>query len=108
MPKTSKTLKAEHFNSLGNVCRRLSQWDKALVAYQKALEIEPDYAIAHCNLGILYTALAQNDNAILHLKKAIALNPDLLPALNQLGDIYLREEKYNEARDVLLQSLSKM
>lgn len=109
MPKTLKTThKAEHYNSLGNVCRRLSRWDEALAAYQKALEIQPDYAIAHCNIGIIYTALEKNEDAIAHLKKAIALNPDLLPALNQLGDIYLREEKYVEARDVLLQSVLKM
>lgn len=103
-----KTHKAEHYNSLGNVCRRLSRWDEALTAYQKALEIQPDYAIAHCNIGVLYTALEQNENAILHLKKAIELNPDLLPALNQLGDIYLREEKYIEAREIFLQSVVKM
>ncbi|MCX7121211.1 MAG: tetratricopeptide repeat protein [Gammaproteobacteria bacterium] len=94
-----------YYNSLGTVFRQLDQFDNALVAYQKALSLNENYAEAHANIGILLTALEKDDDALLHLEKAISLNPNLLPALNQVADIYLRHEKYTQARDTLLRSL---
>jgi len=99
---------ALRYNTLGNEFRSTFQFEEARSAYQKALEIQPDFAIAHCNLGIIFTALLDNDHAVFHLKKALELNSDLLPAFNQLGDIYLRLEKYVEARDIFLKSIEKM
>ena len=42
----------------------------------KALEIQPDYAEAHNNLGLALAAAEQFDEAIAHYRKALEIKPD--------------------------------
>ncbi len=44
---------AAAFNQLGIVYRRLGRFTEADEAYQQALQIDPGYALAHLNLGVL-------------------------------------------------------
>jgi tetratricopeptide (TPR) repeat protein len=44
---------AAAFNQLGIVYRRLGRFTDADAAYQQALQIDPSYANAHLNLGVL-------------------------------------------------------
>lgn len=44
---------AAAFNQLGIVYRRLGRFKEADAAYQQALQIDPAYANAHLNLGVL-------------------------------------------------------
>lgn len=41
-------------NQIGRVYRQLGEFRKAQASYQKAINIKPDYAVAHYNIGILY------------------------------------------------------
>ena len=41
-------------NNLGNVLTGSRRFDEAIVAFQKALRINPDFAEAHYNLGIAW------------------------------------------------------
>jgi Flp pilus assembly protein TadD len=36
---------------LGNALEANSRLDEAIASFQKAIELEPNYAEAHCNLG---------------------------------------------------------
>ena len=58
--------------------------------YEKALDINPDYAEAHNNLGVIFKELGQLDDAVKSYKKALAINPDYAIAHNNL-DIALKE-----------------
>lgn len=49
--------------------------DGSLKAFQNAVEIKPDLASAHNNLGVWYWQCGENDKAISHLNKAIKLDP---------------------------------
>ena len=44
--------------------------------YQRALEIRPDYAEAHCNLAGALLGCGDVDAAIPHCRKALELKPD--------------------------------
>ena len=44
---------AQAFNQLGIVYRKLGRFKEADVAYQRAVQIDPNYAIAYLNLGVL-------------------------------------------------------
>ena len=65
-----------YYNELGMVRRTEGRFDAAEQAYQRALELDADYAYAHLNLGILYDLyLQQPDRALPHYERYQALAP---------------------------------
>ena len=50
-PLPSSPGNAHDYNNLGSAFRRLNKIDEAAAQYQRALEVKPDYAEAHNNLG---------------------------------------------------------
>ena len=64
------------FNNLGEVFRRTRQFEKAKGAYDKAVSLDPQYADAHYNLGILYdNHLRDRGKAANHYRKYLDLDP---------------------------------
>ncbi len=55
--------------SLGNL-------QDAELSYRKAIEIKPDYAEAHSNLGVLLKELGKSKDAELSYRKAIEIKPN--------------------------------
>ena len=62
------------------------QLDEAIAEYRKALQIQPDYAEAHNNLGIALYDKRQLDEAIAEYRKALQIQPDYAMAHNNLGN----------------------
>jgi len=56
--------------------------------YKKAIEINPNYANAHNNLGIYYTNIGQYQEAQTVLEKAIQLDPNTYRQYQNLGALY--------------------
>lgn len=73
------------------------KYDKALEAYNKAIELNPKYAVAYSNRGIVYDELGKYQEAITDLDKAIELNPNLAQAFNNRGVAYNGLGKYQQA-----------
>jgi tetratricopeptide (TPR) repeat protein len=57
-------------------------------ALKIAISIDPDNAVAHCNLGEIYKHLKLYDAAILELQKAEQLDPELPDTYINFGIIY--------------------
>jgi len=73
------------FNNLGEVFRRTKQFEKAKTAYVRAVSLDPQYADAHYNLGILYdNHLRDRSQAANHYRQYLDLDPDSPDAL-QVG-----------------------
>jgi len=53
--------------------------------YRAYLEKKPDDALAHFNLGYVYTALEKPDAARTEYEKAVSLDPKMAPAYQNLG-----------------------
>lgn len=51
----------------------------AFDAYARAIELDPDYALAYQNRGILYDVLEQYDQALADYDRTLALAPDNAP-----------------------------
>jgi tetratricopeptide (TPR) repeat protein len=56
----------------------------AIGQYERALQIKPDYAEAHSNLGDALVRLGKLTEAIAQYQQALKLRPDFLPAKNAL------------------------
>jgi tetratricopeptide (TPR) repeat protein len=68
---------AAAYNQLGILYRKLGRFTDAVESYQRALEIQPDYALAHLNLGVLYDLyLQQPDKALLEFESYVSIAGD--------------------------------
>lgn len=70
---------------LGEALFAVGKNEESLSAFQKALEIEPDNAIARYNYGSVLQELKQYEQAVKEYDKAVALDPGLAKALNNRG-----------------------
>ena len=68
----------------------MDEHQKAKVCFEKAIQINPNYAQAHNNLGIVFNELREYQKAISSYQKAIQLNPKHTSAHSNLG-IVLKE-----------------
>lgn len=77
------------------------QWEeKAFVAAEKALSLDPDLAVAHLARGRLLWTPANHfphERAIREYRRALELNPNLDEARNQLALIYCHIGAFDEA-----------
>ena len=61
---------------------------------QKAIELRPDYAEAHSDLGLAYEREGQAEDAVAPYEKAVQLNPDDLQAHSFLAHWYKGQGEY--------------
>ena len=65
----------EIFNSLGLYYRNNNDFDKSIIEFNRALEIDPNYGEVHNNLGYVYLQMGDFSKAVEHLKKYVSLSP---------------------------------
>lgn len=76
----SDTIKKEPYsfrayNGIGEVYLMEGKLNEAIYAFQTALSINPNHAMAHFNLGRAYEGKKQHDKAMEHYRISIKLNP---------------------------------
>ncbi|TRU05080.1 MAG: serine protease [Microcystis sp. Msp_OC_L_20101000_S702] len=65
--------------------------------YNKAIEINPNFAEAYNNRGLLYYNQQKYELALADYSKAIEINPNFALAYNNRGGIYYNQQKYELA-----------
>jgi protein O-mannosyl-transferase len=93
------------YNNLGNALLQKGQVDEALEQFQKALEINPNYAQANYNLGLALFQKGQVDGAVAKHKKAVEINPNYPEAHNNLGNALLQKGQVDEALEQFQKAL---
>ncbi len=93
---------------LGLVYSQMGQPDAGLRMYQDALEIIPDNAGILNNLAwLLAHDMKKPDQALPYAQKACRLVPDSAEFLDTHGYVLMLKDKYDEALDILIQSVDK-
>src|SRR5690606_2550394 len=70
----------------------------ALADFLKAVELDPTFDMAHHALGLVYhLSFGQHERAIGHYRKALDLNPKLTEAYTNLANVYLSQNRCDEA-----------
>ena len=100
-------LLANVLNSRGMAQERLENFEKAKADYNKAIEINPEYANAFNNNGNIKAKQADYKGAIKDYNRAIELNSQFVEAYcnrgiakENLGDYYEAMEDFNRAIDI--------
>ncbi len=73
------------------------QYDKAVEAARKVIEINPTNELAVFNLGIMFMKLEKYDDAVKAFRDALALKPDYASALYNIGYSYSLAKKWKES-----------
>jgi tetratricopeptide (TPR) repeat protein len=71
--------------------------DQALIYFQKAVELDPNLAIAYNDVGVIYESKGMYDRAKQAYGRAIEVDPDLPSAYYNLGSIYEKEGDFDKA-----------
>jgi tetratricopeptide (TPR) repeat protein len=93
---------ANVWNELGNIFTKSKAYDEAVDAYNRAIELNPEFGWSYSNLALVYARSGNRDEAISLYHKSIGLlwaDPDKAVAWNRLGDVYRQAGKYSDAID---------
>lgn len=81
----SKNPNVPKFHNLqGVVYQSKDRLDAALKEFQKAVELDPKYGIAHLNLGYLLLKTGKTQEGLKELKLSLSLDPNLDPNIREI------------------------
>jgi len=95
------------YTALGIAAAESGHYQKAVDYYGRALEINPDYASAHYNLGNAYLALKKYDRAEAAFSRAVELDRHLVQAYLNWGNLYLETGRFDQAARVFQRGVSQ-
>ena len=97
----------ERADSTKNLTEKQEWYDKAIVHYTEAINLNPEHVNAYNNRGVAYANKGEIDAAIQDYNKAIDLNPEDAEAYNNRGVAYANKgeidaaiQDYNKAIDL--------
>ncbi len=85
------------WNILGASYKDLTQFDEAIKAFKKAIELNPFDADGFNNIGVAFQEKGNLEKAIEAFKKAISLNPNHFESHYNLGNSLNRQGKRDDA-----------
>ncbi len=85
----------------GRLFEVLFEWDNALAAFQRAVDLNPYISDTWDALGFGHFKVGNDLEALRVLKKAVEINPQDGEAQAHLGSVYYRRRNYERAVDIL-------
>ncbi len=92
-------------NIQGAAYNFLNDLDNATICFKKIIKIDPNFADAYYNLGIIYKKLNKIELSILNYEICLKIKKDKYEAYNNLGNIYKDKNNVSEAVKKYLQCL---
>jgi arylsulfatase A-like enzyme/Flp pilus assembly protein TadD len=103
---------APMWNRVGLAYRNIGNIDKSRIAYEKSIDLDPNFPIPYNNLGSLHIAVykqtknhSEYQKAVDFYKKAIELDPEYSVAYDALGVAYLEKGFPLDALKILRRAL---
>ena len=96
---------AESDNNLGAALEKTGRVQEAIVQYERALRLKPDFAEAHYNLGLVLWQTGNAKAAIGEFEEAVRIDPDLAEAQNNLAVALVQQGRLQEAAEHFEQAL---
>lgn len=89
-----------HFDALhllGVLARQGGHPQLALEWIEQALQVDPNQAVAHCNIGAVFQDLNRPESALSHYERALEIQPDYVLALNNRGNVLRKLRRPDDA-----------
>ncbi|MEE8350607.1 MAG: tetratricopeptide repeat protein, partial [Rhodospirillales bacterium] len=96
---------AEAYAHLDTTGREMGAFGHAIASFKRALDINPDLAEAHNNMGNVLKERRWLDDATQCYEKALALNPDFAEAHSNLGGVFHDLGRLEKAEQCFRQAL---
>ncbi|MDD5064356.1 MAG: tetratricopeptide repeat protein [Phycisphaerae bacterium] len=93
------------FNNLGNSYNEVGDINQAMLAIERAVEINPGLAESRMNLGNIYLKKDKVDDAIREYNAALEIDPGNAKIYNGLGNAYAEQGRWNEAASQFMRSV---
>lgn len=97
VPAVTPTLSAADHMDMGLDYQDQGEFDEAIAAFEEAIRLDPDYALAHYNLGRARYLQGQMEQAVAAFEEAIQIDPEMAEAYTNLGAVYSAQGKTEEA-----------
>ncbi len=104
--KPPSNAKASDWLTYGNQLWRLQKFDEAIIALQKAIELDSDLYQTYHTLGLVYLHDGKDRQALEQFEKVIKLRPNYYQAWRSKSDALLQLEKYQEALAAIDKAIS--
>ena len=88
---------AEAFLLQGLAYGDLDQPEDAVISYNKAIQLDPEYALAYYNRGNLFALLGQYSRAIEDYNEAINIDPEYTSVYKNRGNAFVLLGEYHRA-----------
>ncbi len=85
------------WTNYGNLLYRLDRLPEALSAFDKAIQIQPDFHQAWYARGVLLSAMKRYEEAIASYDKTVQFNPNFYLALRNRGTVLTTVSRYKDA-----------
>jgi len=92
-------------NNLGFYLANENRIPEAIVHFNEALKIRPEFGEGHSNLGAALARQGKTTEAIVHYRAALTADPELADAHNNLGVAFAEQGRAEEAIHEFLETL---
>ena len=93
-PQKKQLVSATTYFYIGNEKYLMKLYQEAVVVYDKAIQLQSDFAHAYVNRGLTKEKLGQHESAIMDYSSAIKIDPTLAGAYNNRGSARRRLEQH--------------
>ncbi len=107
MTQDSRIKTAQNLNKKGEELFNEGKIQEAYDAFIKAVELNPDYALAKNNLGVFYKHTGQLHKAVKYFLDALNLDPDNPTIVFNCGKLLEVFGRFKEAKEIYLSYLNK-
>jgi tetratricopeptide (TPR) repeat protein len=101
----TRLIEADREDNRGIAYLKKGRFDLALLDFNRAIEIRPDFTLAYINRGTAHQEMGHYDLSIRDFNRAIELEPDNSMAFNNRGFTYVLIGDFERARKDLERSL---
>lgn len=105
---SSDTISIDDQLSLGQKYLSDLDYENAILAFQKIIEVDPRNVQAYLGLAEAYEKTDKNEEAITALEKVIEIEPEKEEAYIKISDIYIKIGDIENAIRILMEALSKI